>query len=36
MGLDMYLNTAGEDDELIYWRKANQMVSEWETEVDEE
>lgn len=30
MGLDMYLNTAGEDDELIYWRKANQIFKWFE------
>ena len=31
MGLDMYLNTAGEDDELIYWRKSNQIFRWFET-----
>lgn len=31
MGLDMYLNTAGENDELIYWRKANQIFKWFET-----
>lgn len=30
MGLDMYLNTAGENDELIYWRKANQIFKWFE------
>lgn len=31
MGLDMYLNIAGEEDELIYWRKANQIFKWFET-----
>lgn len=31
MGLDMCLNIAGEEDELIYWRKANQIFKWFET-----